>query len=191
MSNVVSALQSKVNGDGFADIRELGLQGMITLRGDLASAAVKKALKAATGTDMPGQREIFIKGDKGAAWMSPDELLVMVPYADAQATTDQLADALKGQHALVVNVSDARAVMQISGAGAREVLAKLAPVDLSQDAFQPGMIRRTRLAQAAAAFWMDSDTSFKLVCFRSEAGYVFDLLAMSASAGSEVGFLCH
>lgn len=162
---------------------------MITLRSDLASPKLRKAVKSATGLDVPGQRECALKGDAGVAWMSPDELMVMVPYDQASATTAKLAEALKSEHALVVNVSDARAVFRVEGAGAREVIAKLAPVDLTQGAFAPGMFRRTRLAQAAVAFWMPNANSFDLVCFRSEASYVFDLLAMSARTGSEVGFL--
>ena len=179
--------------DGFAQVRELGLQGMITLRGDLASAALRRAVSKEVGVDVPEQRGLTLQGAKGAAWMSPDELLVMVPHEDAQGVADRLAAALASQHALVVNVSDARAVLAVSGTGAREVLAKLAPVDLSPAAFQPGMIRRTRLAQAPAAFWMTAgemgEDIFHVVCFRSEAGYVIDVLAMSANKGSEVHFL--
>lgn len=189
MSNSVSALGGKVNTGGFAEVRELGLQGMITLRGDLSSAVVKKAVKGAVGVDVPDQRGVAVKDANGAAWMSPDELLVMVPYDQAQDTAKKMADALNGTHALVVNVSDARAVFEVAGPGAREVLAKLAPVDMSKGAFTQGTTRRTRLAQAAAAFWLKGEDRFQIVCFRSEAGYVFDLLATSAHEGSEVGFL--
>ena len=35
-------------------------------------------------------------------------------------------------------MSDARAVFQVSGPSAREVMAKLCPVDLSPEAFKPG-----------------------------------------------------
>ena len=40
MSNAISALDGKAYA-GFVDITEAGLQGMITLRGNLASAAMK------------------------------------------------------------------------------------------------------------------------------------------------------
>ena len=188
MSNAVSALQG-VTSEGFAMITEAGLRGMITLRGDLSSAKLKKAVKSAAGVDVPAQRSCNSAGDKAVAWMSPDELLVMVPYAEVVDATSRLVKALEGEHALAVNVSDARAVFTIEGEGGREVLAKLSPVDLSRETFTTGMFRRTRLAQAAVAFWMRDETTFELVCFRSEAQYVFDVLSMSAKAGSEVGFL--
>lgn len=66
-------------------------------------------------------------------------------------------------------------------------MGKLAPVDLSAEAFQPGQIRRSRLAQVAGAFWMDDAETFRVVCFRSAADYAFKLLKVAAQPGSEVG----
>jgi len=180
MSNSVSALQGKAYS-GAVQIEELGLRGMITLRGDLGSAKLKAAVKAVTGVEVPAQGECAGTGEGGVAWMSPDELLVMVPYADAEAGVAKLSEALKGQHFLAANVSDARAVFSISGSGAREVLARPAPVDLSPEVFGPGMMRRTRLAQVPAAFWMRDAETFELICFRSVAGYVFDVLRNAAN----------
>ncbi|MEM7441658.1 MAG: sarcosine oxidase subunit gamma family protein, partial [Pseudomonadota bacterium] len=91
-----------------------------------------------------------------------------------------------GQHALAVNVSDARAIFQVSGPIAREVLAKLAPVDFSREAFRPGQFRRSRLAQVPAAIWADDEDIFRIICFRSVAEYVFNLLKVAAQPGSEV-----
>lgn len=187
MSEPISAL-NHASYDGIARIEECGLQGMITLRGDLSDKVVIKAIKDATGQKMPGQREAFVNGETGVCWMSPDELLVLVPYAEVAAKLAAMQGALNGVHALAVNVSDARAVFRVSGPTAREVLGKLAPVDLSRDAFQPGQIRRTRLAQVAGAFWMDDEESFRVVCFRSVADYVFKLLKVAAQPGSEVGY---
>ena len=60
---------------------------------------------------------------------------------------------------------------------------KLAPVDLHTMA--AGELRRTRVAQVAAAFWKDAD-GFTLVSFRSVAGYVMGLLEHSAQVGSDL-----
>ena len=186
MSDPVSAL-NRAAFTGIAEIAETGLQGMITLRGDLASAAVRTAATDATGADMPARGEATRKGDHGICWMSPDELLVLCPYDRVGDTIAKMESALAKQHALVVNVSDARASFRVSGPRAREVMAKLAPVDLSPAAFRPGMFRRTKLAQVPAAFWMEHDQTFRIVCFRSVAQYVFDLLKVAAQDGSEVG----
>ncbi len=186
MSEPISAL-NHASYEGIAKVEECGLQGMITLRGDLSDKVLAKAVKDATGQKVPAQREVLVDGDTGVAWMSTDELLVLVPYAEVEAKLAAMAGALSGTHALAVNVSDARAVFRISGASAREVLGKLAPVELSIEAFQPGQIRRSRLAQVAGAFWMDDAETFRVVCFRSAADYVFNLLKVAAQPGSEVG----
>ncbi|MGH1578967.1 sarcosine oxidase subunit gamma [Planktotalea sp.] len=185
MSNAVSALQGAAFNDGIADVREMGLQGMITLRGDFADKKLIKAIKGIAGA-MPVVRAIAQKGDSSAAWMSPDELLIMVPYAKVSDAIEAVNKALKGTHFLAANVSDARAVFEVSGPKAREVMAKLAPVDFAPDAFKKGMFRRSRMAQVPAAFWMNGEDSFTIVCFRSVAEYMFDLLSIAAQAGSEV-----
>ncbi len=186
MSEPISAL-NHASYEGIAKVEECGLQGMITVRGDLSDKVLAKAVKDATGQKMPGQREALVKGDTGVAWMSSDELLVLVPYAEVEGKLAAMAAALGGTHALAVNVSDARAVFRVSGSSAREVLGKVAPVELSVEAFQPGQIRRSRLAQVAGAFWMDDAETFRVVCFRSTADYVFKLLKVAAQPGSEVG----
>ncbi|GHE86750.1 sarcosine oxidase subunit gamma [Aliiroseovarius zhejiangensis] len=183
MSNAVSALQG-ASFDGYCKVDEAGLVGMITLRGDLSSAAVAKAVKTATGADIPGQGEIT-EGVKGrAGWMSPDELLLIVDHAEAPNVVDAASKALANEHALVVNVSDARAVFRVTGAACREVIAKLTPADTS--VMQPGMLRRTRIAQIPAAFYLEDDETAVLVCFRSVAQYAFDILSDAAKRGGEV-----
>ena len=164
----------------------MGLNGMITLRGDLSSAKVKKAVKEVCGVEMPGQRGIAFDGEIGVAWMSPDEALLMVPHTSVDDVLAKIEAALEGAHFLAVNVSDARAVFQLQGAGVREVIAKLCPVDMAPEAFGPGMIRRTRMAQIAAAFWMVDEDTIRVVCFRSVAEYAFNLLKDAAEPGGEV-----
>ncbi|WP_300518040.1 sarcosine oxidase subunit gamma family protein [Aliiroseovarius sp.] len=186
MSDVVSALRG-AKYEGFCKVEEAGLVGMVTLRGDLASKTLAAAVKAATGADMPDICGI-LAGEKGkVAWMSPDELLLMVDHGAAEQVVSDLSEALSGEHALAVNVSDARAVFHVSGDGAREVVAKLSPADMA--ALEPGTLRRSRVAQVPAAFHMDEDGMIELVCFRSVATYVFGLLENAARPGSEVGYL--
>ena len=168
---------------GFAQIREIGPQGMITLRAKADVKGLAAAVKAVTGTKLPNPRQIEVKGDKAAGWMSPDEYLLILPYTDVAAALATLAEKLAGQHHLAVDVSDARAVFRIEGTQADQVLMKLAPADLA--ALEPGELRRTRIAQVAGAFWAD-EGGFTLVCFRSVAGYVMGLLTHSAQSGSEL-----
>jgi len=186
MAEPVTALNG-ARFDGLATIADGGPTGMITLRGDLSSKEVKAAVKKAVGLDIPVQRQALSGEGTAVLWMSPDELLLICAYERVAETIATLDGALTGQHYLAVNVSDARTYMQVSGAGAREVLAKLCPVDLSEAAFTPGMFRRTRMAQVPAAFWLDGEGVFHLICFRSVADYAFNLLKTAALPGGEVG----
>jgi len=76
-------------------------------------------------------------------------------------------------------VSDARSLFRIDGPQAAQVLARLCPVDLHKDSFGVGDMRRTRLAQVAAAFWRD-DMGFEVVCFRSVGDYAHGVLQNAA-----------
>lgn len=187
MSNAVSALDGQV-APGEVTVRELGLRGMVTLRGDLSSRKLQSVCKRLTGVAFPRQGGVASEGEKGLAWMSPDEVLVMVPHAEAAEAVVAIEKALKGEHFLAVNVSDARAVLSVQGEFSREVIAKLAPADLHPDRFKEGTMRRTRLGQVAAAFWMVDEETFHVICFRSVAEYTFGLLKASVAAG-RVGYL--
>lgn len=162
-------------------------RGMITLRGDLSSAKMKKAVKDATGQAMPVSGQFLGDGTSGVAWMSPDELLVIVPYDTVADAWAQIDKTLADQHYLAADVSDARAVFSVTGTDAPEVLARLCPVDLHSDSFAVGQFRRTRLAQVAAAFWMH-DTGFDVVCFRSVGDYAEGVLR-NAAKGEATGAL--
>ena len=186
MSDAVTALNGAVYQDGIAAIQEAGVQGMITLRGDLSSEAIKKAVKAGTGLAVPAQRACSMQGETGVAWMSPDELLLLVPYGDVADCLAKIHKALSKAHGLAVNVSDARAMFHVQGAAADQVLAKLCPVDFSADGLGPNTIRRTRMAQVPAAVWKSGENTYSVICFRSQARYVFDLLRVAAQPGSEI-----
>jgi sarcosine oxidase, subunit gamma len=182
MSNAVSALNAATYS-GFAEVAELGLCGMISLRADLGSQALLKALQA-DGLSLPAQRQIATGAQGSVAWMSPDELLILCDYAGAPALAARVAEALKGEHALVTNVSDARAVFRVSGAKADQVVQKLCPVDLVT--LKTGEIRRSRAAQVPVALWRSGEGEITLISFRSVAGYVMGLLEVSARKGGEI-----
>ncbi|WP_439560390.1 sarcosine oxidase subunit gamma [Roseinatronobacter sp.] len=183
MSDTLTSALPGAHFAGFVTVSEAGLRGMITVRGDLSSTAIAAAVSDAMGLDIPAQRRVSLAGDKAAAWMSPDEVLLILPYDQAAAVADTLAQALAGEFATVANVSDARAVFTLQGAAVFDALAKICPVDFSD--FAEGQIRRTRAAQVAAAVWMSGPEQVTVVCFRSVAQYMFDLLSAAAAPGSE------
>lgn len=183
MSEQRSALHGAAY-DGAVHVEEAGLRGMITLKGDLAAPGLRKAAEDVAGVKFPEEGGAVCENERGLCWMAPDELLVLVPHDAVAGALVKLEEALHGTHFLAANVSDARAVFTVTGDGACEVLAKLTPADLRPSAFGPGRMRRTRLAQVPAAFWMGETGAFEVICFRSVAGYVFDLLSNAGRPGT-------
>lgn len=159
--------------EGAATIRQLPQRGMITVRG--------------TDIGAPDQGRCVTEGDTRVAWMSPDEILVLVPHSEVAAEVVRRQEALAGTHHLVQDVSDARAIFEVSGPAARETLAKLCPVDLRPAQFEEGRARRTRLAQVACAFWMTGPDAFELIVFASVADYAWNLLTNAAHPAAVVG----
>lgn len=189
MSEAVSTL-NRASAEAGLTIRiaDRGPVGQVTLRGDLKSKALAKAVKAGVGVDVPGVWQAAFDGAKGAVWMSPDELLLFIDYAEAGALVKALNEALAGEHHMAVDVSDARAVLTLSGGGVAEALAKGAPVDLSDSAFPVGAARRTHVGGIAVGFWRKDVAEWEIVCFRSYAQHLFDWLAQASRQGSEVGY---
>jgi len=182
-----SALPDAV-AEGPVTVREMGLRGMITLRGDLASTGLKNVCTGVTGLDMPGPNRATCVGETGLCWMSPDEMLLLVAHDRVGEALSSIAATMGDAHHLAVDVSDARAVFEITGPGLREVLAKLTPADMHPEALPVGVMRRTRVGQVAAAFWLQDEETAELICFRSVARYMFDLLA-NAAAAPQPGYL--
>lgn len=176
-----------------ARLTEAPLRGMIALKGDLSSASLIAAVETAVGVAPPATRRVAAVGGSSAIWMAPDELLLTLAYAEAPPKTALIREMLGAEPHMVETVSDARAVFRLSGGGARETLAKGAPIDLHPQNFRPGDVRRTRLAQVACAIHQletpdpDAGETFELFCFRSYADYVWRWLAASARAGAQPG----
>jgi sarcosine oxidase subunit gamma len=188
MSEPQSTLNRAAASDGQSiRIEDRGTVGQVTLRVDLGSEALRAAVRAGVGVDVPGPLQAAFDGDRGAVWMSPDELLLFTAYDQAGELVASLGEALAGEHHLAVNASDARAVITLTGAGVAEALAKGAPVDLTEATFPVGTARRTHIGGVAVGIWRKAEHEWEIVCFHSFARYLFDWLVDSSRQGGEVG----
>ena len=175
---------------GLSVVEEAAPRGMLMVRGDLADPVVAGAVQAVTKAEMPGKLSMTHGEGAIVCWMSPDELLVMVPPESRESAAQSMSDALSEKHHLVADVSDMRAVFRVCEPRARDTLAKLVPLDLSPSAFGEGDFRRTRLAQVAAAVWFEDHAdgqALGVMVMRSHAEYAFGVLRAAAEHG-EVSF---
>ncbi len=171
---------------GYVHVRQDSGQCMFTLRANLASTKIKAAVKSATGVAFPNRCLCEVSEGCTLAWMSPDELLIMVPTAQAQKLLTGLEAALEALPFLLEDVSDARAKFILSGAHVREVLGKLERMSCNPDRFPVGSLNRARYAQVAGAVFMEQEDLISIICFRSVQDYVFTLFCDAVAPGSEV-----
>ena len=187
MSEPVSALAGAVAEGCTIGIEDTGPRGQITLRGDLGSEALAGAVREVAGAAVPGTWRVEGAGSAGAVSMSPDELLLLVPHGAADERAGQVARLLAGEHHMAVNVSDARAILRLTGPRVGEVLAKGVPCDVTDRGFPPGSARRTHLGQVAVVLWRLDAETWEIGCFRSFAHHLMAWLEAAAVPGSEVG----
>lgn len=167
--------------EALATVSRMDGIGMITLRGDMAR--IGQVAASVLGADVPQQRQICLHKDHHIGWMSPDELLCLLPAARLAGALEAMQTDLTEDHALVVDVSDARVVFDVTGPHADDVVAKLSPADLTR--LGDDELRRTRTAQVAAAFWR-IEAGFRIISFRSTADYLKTVLENAALPGSQL-----
>lgn len=118
--------------------------------------AVAKGLKA-LGMAMPAPNSFAEKDGARLVWTGRDQAFLVgaePPALEGAAITDQ---------------SDGWAVLSIGGAGAVDVLARLAPMDLRPTAFPAGQVVRTQVNHMNAVILRVGEASFEIMVFRSMA----------------------
>lgn len=104
------------------------------------AAALGDALREAFGIALPEAGRWTQAGTLVAVWLAPDHFLVQCE--DPADLFQQLAP-VAADHAALIDLSDARAVLRIAGPAARDILAALLPIDLHPRAFAPGRAATT------------------------------------------------
>lgn len=165
--------------EALARITELTDLGMIQIRADLDRAG--DAIAGAAGLAVPAQTSATADGSRTLLWMSPDELLLVLPRAETAGALAALTDALATEHSLVLDVSDMRAAFAVEGPKAEQVLMKLCPADIAS--MPDDGVRRTRAAQVACALWREGE-GWRVIAFRSIRDYLAEVLARSATPGT-------
>ena len=159
-----------------AEVREIDGLSLTVLRG--SGAAFHAAAAGVLGFDLPETPNTAAAGQ--GLWLGLDEWLVV---SDADVT-GVLEEALEGQHCAIVDVSDARAVLELSGAGVIDVLASGCRLDL--ESLRPGACAQTALARAHALLEPREDGVWRLFVSRSFAAYmqawIEDAIALRAGA---------
>lgn len=125
-------------------------------------------------------------------WMGPDEWLVVAPQSGHEELALTLTSTLAGTHASVVDVSESRTIVHLSGVNARETLTKGCSIDLHPREFPKGRVVNCLLAQAHITLHQvknDEDAegaAYDIFVHRSFAEYLWSWLE---DASGEYGLL--
>lgn len=116
------------------------------------------------------------KGGRAALWLGPDEWLVI-----DTAGNDPMVDCARAKalHS-AVDISHRHVAINVSGAGAADVLNAGCPRDLSLAAFPVGAAARAVLGKIEIVLLRTGEDAFRVECWRSFSDYAFTLLAEAA-----------
>jgi sarcosine oxidase subunit gamma len=143
------------------------------------SARLSQALEQAHGLGFPAPGQSLVAGTLRLIWSGPGQALLTggapgAGIAQAAALTDQ---------------SDGWAVLDLSGPGARAVLARLVAVDLRDTALPVDATARCQLVHVACSLTRVGQDCWRILVFRSMARTAADeiLHAMAAVAARDAG----
>ncbi|GLQ25984.1 sarcosine oxidase subunit gamma [Sulfitobacter pacificus] len=162
---------------GAVTVEEAGFAPMASLSAFGDTSGLSAALERAHGVKLPAAGRSTGKGGLRCLWFGRDEVMLIGAAPDAA-----LAD-----HAAVVDQSDAWAVVNISGAGAVDVLARLVPLDLRAGTFKRGHTARSQLGHMNASITRTGPESFQIMVFRSMAGTLLHDLKQAMAAVASRG----
>ena len=156
-------------------IREVPFAVQIDLRGNSHIGEFPAAAHAVLGGDLPLAPNTFTRiSSMDALWLGPDQwLLVSIGDAAASGLEASLRGALAGQRLSIVDVSDCRALLDVSGTQSRKVLMQGSSLDLHPRSFGPGQCAQTLLARAPIILQQLTDApSYRIFVARSFSHYM-------------------
>jgi sarcosine oxidase subunit gamma len=163
-------------------MREHPHRTMVTLRGDGDDEAFRAAVTDTVGIEPPRTpMTSAASGTRSILWMGPNEWLVVAPPEARESLPGRLASALAGQHAAAVEGGESMTVIELSGPGAPDVIAKGCTIDLHPNVFGPGRVVRTLLAKTGIILHqIDETPSYEITVHRSFADYAWRWLEDAA-----------
>ncbi|UVK38394.1 sarcosine oxidase subunit gamma [Mesorhizobium sp. AR10] len=161
--------------------RNFDLIQVMARRGKAVDMA--KAAETRFGVAAPETPKADSTQDATLIWSGPDQFLVL--SKGGKHTMESLAPVLSGSASLS-DQSHARALISISGAKARTMLAKLSSIDLHPDAFPVGAAAATSMDHTSVTLWRGSDLPdgqavFNLLVFATFAESLWHTMLDSAA----------
>jgi sarcosine oxidase subunit gamma len=161
-------------------VGEAAHRAIVNIRGKASDAAFAQAVKAVTGADLPARPNTTTQaGEFRILWLGPTEYWVTAPAGSEGKLASDLRQAFTGQHAAVIDVTESRTVISISGPDARNVLARGCSLDFHPRVFGPGQCAQTGLAKANVLIdQRDAAPSYDIYVLKSFADYLWQWIGL-------------
>ncbi len=157
-------------------LRQLPRLAVVNLRVQPGGPAARR-IEAALGTALPLANTTATAGGRYVLWLGPDEWLIVGAPGTEREIEPLVREALGGGGGSVVDLSANWTCLELSGTGARDVLATAVSLDLHPREFPVGRCAQTLLAKAPIVLWHPDDSStYRIVVRPSLARYVTDWL---------------
>lgn len=146
-----------------------------------SAAACREALASALGLTLPDPGKATTAGTTTAVWLQPNCWLIAAPRTFDGGLLRRLRSCC-APHASIVDQTFGKSVLRLSGARARDVLAKGCRIDLHPRVFGPGRAATTIIAQVGCVvLQVDDSPSFDLAVPSTLAESFFEWLSASAA----------
>jgi sarcosine oxidase subunit gamma len=158
-----------------------GLAMFVISAGAGKAGEVAAKVRSTTGLELPDGPNRVSNGGFALIGTGPGQWLAVVEGKSGLALLARLAAALKG-FATLVDQSDGKAVLRISGPRARDVLAKGCSLDLHPSVFKPGSAGTTPVSLIDCVIWqVDETPTYDLAVASSFAGSFWSWITSSAA----------
>ena len=149
------------------------------------ATALADALRSGAGLELPEAGRWTHADSLVAIRLGPDHFLLQ---RDGPANLMQQIAPIVGDHAALIDLTDARATLRLAGPAAREILAALLPIDLHRRAFAPGRAATTLAAHLTVQLrQLDTTPTYDLSVSRSFAGSLWRALELAGSGRLRLG----
>ena len=141
------------------------------------------AAGTALGIDLPTTPSTRVdSGEVTAVWLGPEEWLITTRSQSPEELEGTLRTAVTPHGGAAVDVSRQRTTIRLTGAHARDILAKGCSIDLHPTVFRPGSGVQTMLGLAGVVLIAldDSGTDYRILVRASFARYLAEWLIDAA-----------
>jgi len=123
---------------------------------------------------------VAVAGGLRVLWLGPDEWLV-VADGEAPDLLPRLEHAVAGRRAALTNLSSSRAIVDIAGPAARDLIAAGCGLDLHPRVFAAGYCAQTLVARVPVILdQVDEAPHYRLLVRRSHARWLVDWMIDAA-----------